>query len=172
MKDFISKLSEKFKSFADKVKAYVLSLREDRSKLILTIILVCAIILSCVAVVTFAGKIVNGVGSIFAGDEAKEEKREALPLKETEEGAAPCENCNEGYCIRCTGGTIDCPDCEDGVCPTCKGEKANQSKALSLLFDNCLSCKGSGICKTCDGTLVIDCEYCTDGKCSTCVVQE
>ena len=172
MKDIFAKLSEKLKAFGACAKKYVLSLREDRSKLILTIILAIAIILTCVAVVSFAGKIIGGVSGIFAGDEAKEEEREALPLKEAEEGAEPCVNCKDGYCIHCTNGVIDCPDCEDGVCASCGGQKANQSKFLSLMFDSCLSCSGTGKCKTCDAQLTVDCEYCTDVKCNNCVVQE
>ena len=170
-KDICAKLSVKMKAFAVWAKNYILSLRADRSKLILTIILAIAILLSCVAVITFAGKVVNGVSGIFSGDEDKANEPAPLPLKERAEGEEPCTDCDKGYCLHCTGGTLACPDCETGVCSACNGTKGNQSKFLSMLIDNCLSCNGTGVCKTCEGTHVIDCEYCTDGKCNNCVAQ-
>lgn len=167
MKNILDTVWAKLKMWFSAVIAYFKSLKNDTPKLLLTIILAVAIILSCTAVVTFTVKIVSGISNLFSGEE-----REALPLKEAATGSEPCATCTDGYCNLCTNGTLDCPDCEDGVCAKCGGEKSNQSKFGAMLFDNCLSCRGSGVCKTCDGVTTIDCEACTDGKCNTCVIFE
>lgn len=173
MKEILNAVSAKLKTWFTAVVNYLKSLKNDTSKLILTLILTIAVLLTCVAVVTFTVKVVGGISNIFSSDEPqKEEDREALPLKETATDEEPCATCTNGWCNLCTDGVLDCPDCEDGVCAVCNGEKSNQNKMLSLIFDNCLSCSGSGVCKTCDGEKVIDCKACTDGKCNTCVVSE
>ena len=172
MKEFLAKLSEKAKAFGGWLKNYFNSLCQDRSKLILTIILAVAIVLSCVAIISFGSKIVNGIGSIFSSDEKADDKAAETPFKEGEKKEDACEHCVDGRCIHCTNGTLDCPDCEDGVCKSCNGEKENQHFLFKHLFDNCTSCKGSGICDTCEGNLIIDCKYCTDGLCNDCAPQE
>lgn len=145
MKNVLNAVCTSMKKCFAAIAAYLRSLKNDTSKLILALILVVAVLLTCAAVVTFTTKVVSGISGLFAGDEAVQEE-DVLPVTDTATEPEPCATCMDGICKLCNGGTLDCPDCENGLCPACQRE-----------------------CLTCGGTMVIDCEACTDGICNTCV---
>lgn len=69
---------------------------------------------------------------------------------------------DDDLCTWCgNNGYIDCPNCVTGKCIECSGDGYRKVYTYGKIKEvKCSYCRGSGICRKCNGQREIDCPYC------------